>query len=142
MKQLFEQLEYANMVISDLEHNNSILQAKLFDEFCRNSNTEESMSVSEYSPKYFNEIFKNYKSQAEISALSTRELQSIYFDCGFGDMSKFRDELSMIQRSKAVTLSDNTIRSLDILCRKKLVLRNYFLRDCDDEISERVSRTI
>lgn len=57
-------------------------------------------------------------------------------------MSKFRDELSVIQKSKAVKHSDDKIRSLDILCRKKIILQNEFWQFTDEEITERLSNTI
>lgn len=136
------QLDYANIVIGHLSSEISELQDKFFNEFCRANQAEESMSVGEYSSKYFKKIFKNYKSKSEIKSLSIKELQSIYFDCGFGNMVKFRNELSVIQKSKAVKRSDDKIRSLDILCRKKLILKDEFWLFTDEEIAERLNTAI
>ena len=137
-----KQLDYANMVISHNEQTIEDLTNNWFGEFCRASKADEAASEGEYSPEYFNKIFKSYKSQDEIRILTTSELSSIYFERGWCSMSKFRNELSLIQRSKATTPNDEAIRSLDILCRKKLIFKIYFGHSCGDKIIELIGNAI
>lgn len=137
-----EQLDYANMVISHNEQTIESLTNSWFGEFCRANKADEAISEGEYSPEYFNKIFKGYKSHDDIRTLTTRELRSIYIECGWCSMSKFRNELSLIQRSKATTPDGEAIRSLDILCRKKLVFQSFFGHSCGDKIVELMGSAI
>ena len=65
-----KQLEYADNAIWNLSSELSKLQDKFFNEFCRTNQAEESMSVGEYSSKYFKKIFKNYKSKSFLISLT------------------------------------------------------------------------